>query len=210
MRRVFPRDEAGPMNTAAMESHRPVHRVAIVGTGTIGASWATPHLVRGFDVTATDPSPTAETAGCLALGDAQREGATDRQGPPGGGGKPGEGDDVGVLRECRVRPGASHGADHDEIHDGADLQDQSVETGPATAVLHEEQHPCDETSQRAAVPPPAGDWRRQDAWRASKFDPCAVTLATESRLLGGTESRDCRSKLWMTGTRRPRTCRGPN
>ncbi|WP_405891164.1 3-hydroxyacyl-CoA dehydrogenase NAD-binding domain-containing protein [Streptomyces sp. NBC_01527] len=45
-----------------MNAHRPVHRVAIVGTGTIGASWATHHLVRGFDVTATDPSPTAEAA----------------------------------------------------------------------------------------------------------------------------------------------------
>ncbi|MEV7391713.1 MULTISPECIES: 3-hydroxyacyl-CoA dehydrogenase NAD-binding domain-containing protein [unclassified Streptomyces] len=45
-----------------MTSHSPVHRVAIVGTGTIGASWATHFLVRGFDVTATDPSPTAEAA----------------------------------------------------------------------------------------------------------------------------------------------------
>ncbi|MEV6057295.1 3-hydroxyacyl-CoA dehydrogenase NAD-binding domain-containing protein [Streptomyces sp. NPDC052107] len=45
-----------------MNAHRPVHRVAIVGTGTIGASWATHYLVRGFDVTATDPAPTAETA----------------------------------------------------------------------------------------------------------------------------------------------------
>ncbi|MER5527631.1 3-hydroxyacyl-CoA dehydrogenase NAD-binding domain-containing protein [Streptomyces sp. NPDC002677] len=45
-----------------MATHRAVHRVAIVGTGTIGASWATHYLVRGFDVTATDPSPTAEAA----------------------------------------------------------------------------------------------------------------------------------------------------
>ncbi|SED87586.1 3-hydroxyacyl-CoA dehydrogenase NAD-binding domain-containing protein [Streptomyces sp. Ag109_O5-10] len=45
-----------------MTSHRPVHRVAIVGTGTIGASWATHYLVRGFDVTATDPAPAAEAA----------------------------------------------------------------------------------------------------------------------------------------------------
>lgn len=45
-----------------MNVHRPVHRVAIVGTGTIGASWATHYLVRGFDVTATDPAPTAEAA----------------------------------------------------------------------------------------------------------------------------------------------------
>ncbi|MGW1171157.1 3-hydroxyacyl-CoA dehydrogenase NAD-binding domain-containing protein [Streptomyces sp. NPDC001153] len=45
-----------------MNEHRPVQRVAIVGTGTIGASWATHYLARGFDVTATDPAPTAETA----------------------------------------------------------------------------------------------------------------------------------------------------
>jgi carnitine 3-dehydrogenase len=45
-----------------MDSHQPVHRIAIVGTGTIGASWATHYLARGFDVTATDPAPTAEAA----------------------------------------------------------------------------------------------------------------------------------------------------
>lgn len=45
-----------------MDSHQPVHRVAIVGTGTIGASWATHYLARGFDVTATDPAPHAEAA----------------------------------------------------------------------------------------------------------------------------------------------------
>ena len=39
-----------------------VRRVAIVGTGTIGASWATHYLARGFDVTATDPAPGAEAA----------------------------------------------------------------------------------------------------------------------------------------------------
>src|ERR1700754_5249452 len=43
-----------------MYSHRPVHRVAIVGTGTIGAGWATHYLARGFDVVATDPAPGAE------------------------------------------------------------------------------------------------------------------------------------------------------
>jgi 3-hydroxyacyl-CoA dehydrogenase len=34
--------------------------VAIVGTGTIGASWATHYLARGFDVVATDPARGAE------------------------------------------------------------------------------------------------------------------------------------------------------
>ena len=38
------------------------HRVAIIGTGTIGASWATHYLARGFDVTASDPAPEAEDA----------------------------------------------------------------------------------------------------------------------------------------------------
>lgn len=45
-----------------MNTYKPVRRVAIVGTGTIGASWATHYLARGFDVTASDPSPTAEAA----------------------------------------------------------------------------------------------------------------------------------------------------
>ena len=40
----------------------PVHRVTIVGTGTIGASWATHYLARGFDVAATDPASGAEKA----------------------------------------------------------------------------------------------------------------------------------------------------
>lgn len=39
-----------------------IRRVAIVGTGTIGASWATHFLARGFDVVATDPGPAAEAA----------------------------------------------------------------------------------------------------------------------------------------------------
>jgi carnitine 3-dehydrogenase len=45
-----------------MNSQKPVQRIAIVGTGTIGASWATHYLARGFDVTATDPAPGAEAA----------------------------------------------------------------------------------------------------------------------------------------------------
>jgi 3-hydroxyacyl-CoA dehydrogenase len=39
---------------------KPVRRVAIVGTGVIGASWTTLCLARGFDVIATDPAPDAE------------------------------------------------------------------------------------------------------------------------------------------------------
>ena len=39
---------------------RPVKRIAVVGTGTIGASWATFFLARGFDVSAHDPATGAE------------------------------------------------------------------------------------------------------------------------------------------------------
>jgi 3-hydroxyacyl-CoA dehydrogenase len=45
-----------------MSTRKPVRRIAIVGTGTIGASWATHYLARGFDVVATDPAPGAEAA----------------------------------------------------------------------------------------------------------------------------------------------------
>jgi carnitine 3-dehydrogenase len=37
-----------------------VQRVAVVGTGVIGASWTAHFLAHGLDVTATDPSPGAE------------------------------------------------------------------------------------------------------------------------------------------------------
>jgi carnitine 3-dehydrogenase len=43
-------------------ARKPIHRVTVVGTGTIGASWATHYLARGFDVVATDPAPGAEAA----------------------------------------------------------------------------------------------------------------------------------------------------
>ena len=39
---------------------KPVKRIAIVGTGVIGASWAAQYLARGFDVVASDPAPNAE------------------------------------------------------------------------------------------------------------------------------------------------------
>lgn len=39
-----------------------IHRVAVVGTGVIGASWATVFLARGLQVTASDPAPGAEDA----------------------------------------------------------------------------------------------------------------------------------------------------
>jgi 3-hydroxyacyl-CoA dehydrogenase len=43
-----------------MSFNKPIHRIAIVGTGVIGASWAAQYLARGFDVVATDPAPNAE------------------------------------------------------------------------------------------------------------------------------------------------------
>ena len=43
-----------------MSSNKSIHRIAIVGTGTIGASWTAHYLARGFDVVATDPGPNAE------------------------------------------------------------------------------------------------------------------------------------------------------
>jgi 3-hydroxyacyl-CoA dehydrogenase len=43
-----------------MPYDKPIHRIAIVGTGVIGASWAAQYLARGFDVVATDPAPNAE------------------------------------------------------------------------------------------------------------------------------------------------------
>ncbi len=39
---------------------KPIRRIAIVGTGVIGASWAALFLAKGLDVVATDPAPGAE------------------------------------------------------------------------------------------------------------------------------------------------------
>ena len=44
-----------------MSYNKPIRRIAIVGTGAIGASWAAEYLARGFDVVATDPAPNAES-----------------------------------------------------------------------------------------------------------------------------------------------------
>src|SRR6201986_1748923 len=45
-----------------MSYNKPIKRIAIVGTGVIGASWAAEYLAKGFDVVATDPAPNAEAA----------------------------------------------------------------------------------------------------------------------------------------------------
>ncbi len=43
-----------------MAFDKPIRRIAIVGTGVIGASWSAEYLASGFDVIATDPAPNAE------------------------------------------------------------------------------------------------------------------------------------------------------
>ena len=53
-----------------MSLDRPIRRIAIVGTGVIGASWAAYYLARGFDVIATDPAPGAEANLRNYVGDA--------------------------------------------------------------------------------------------------------------------------------------------
>jgi 3-hydroxyacyl-CoA dehydrogenase len=45
-----------------MSQNKPIRRVAIIGTGVIGASWATLFLAKGLDVVATDVAPDAEAA----------------------------------------------------------------------------------------------------------------------------------------------------
>lgn len=43
-------------------STRPIRRIAIIGTGVIGASWAALFLAKGLEVIATDIAPDAETS----------------------------------------------------------------------------------------------------------------------------------------------------
>ena len=43
-----------------MSETKPIRRVAIVGTGVIGASWSALYLTKGLQVVATDPAPGAE------------------------------------------------------------------------------------------------------------------------------------------------------
>jgi 3-hydroxyacyl-CoA dehydrogenase len=45
-----------------MSDNKPIRRVAIIGTGVIGASWAALFLAKGLDVIATDIAPDAETS----------------------------------------------------------------------------------------------------------------------------------------------------
>src|SRR5580700_2979812 len=43
-----------------MSNNKPIRRVAIIGTGVIGASWSALFLAKGLDVVATDVAPDAE------------------------------------------------------------------------------------------------------------------------------------------------------
>ena len=43
-----------------MTTTKPIRRVAIIGTGVIGASWTSLYLAKGLQVIATDPAPGAE------------------------------------------------------------------------------------------------------------------------------------------------------
>src|SRR6266480_1992984 len=45
-----------------MSNNKPIRRVAIIGTGVIGASWSAQFLAKGLDVIATDIAPDAETS----------------------------------------------------------------------------------------------------------------------------------------------------
>ena len=45
-----------------MSDKKPIRRVAIIGTGVIGASWTALFLAKGLEVVATDVAPNAEAA----------------------------------------------------------------------------------------------------------------------------------------------------
>src|SRR5499427_6479477 len=45
-----------------MTENKPIRRIAIIGTGVIGASWASLFLAKGLQVVATDIAPNAEAA----------------------------------------------------------------------------------------------------------------------------------------------------
>ena len=45
-----------------MTDTKPIRRIAIIGTGVIGASWTALYLAKGLQVVATDIAPNAEAA----------------------------------------------------------------------------------------------------------------------------------------------------
>src|SRR5262249_30406928 len=60
VKRADPREIIAAQKGVTMSVNPPIHRIAVVGTGVIGASWAAYYLAHGFDVVATDPAPNAE------------------------------------------------------------------------------------------------------------------------------------------------------
>src|SRR3981189_232040 len=48
--------------TSDMSQNKPIRRIAIIGTGVIGASWSSLFLAKGLQVVATDIAPNAEAA----------------------------------------------------------------------------------------------------------------------------------------------------
>jgi 3-hydroxyacyl-CoA dehydrogenase len=45
-----------------MSNNKPIRRIAMIGTGVIGASWTSLFLAKGLQVVATDPAPNAEAS----------------------------------------------------------------------------------------------------------------------------------------------------
>ena len=45
-----------------MSNNKPIRRIAVIGTGVIGASWTALFLAKGLEVVATDVAPDAETS----------------------------------------------------------------------------------------------------------------------------------------------------
>src|SRR6202046_2794537 len=48
--------------TSDMSKNKLIRRIAVIGTGVIGASWTSLFLAKGLDVVATDVAPGAEAA----------------------------------------------------------------------------------------------------------------------------------------------------
>jgi carnitine 3-dehydrogenase len=54
--------ETRPSRSSSGSIDKPIRRIAVVGTGVIGAGWTTYFLSRGFDVAVTDPAANAEAS----------------------------------------------------------------------------------------------------------------------------------------------------
>src|SRR6516225_8992225 len=51
-----------PKENQTMSNNKPIRRIAIIGTGVIGASWTALFLAKGLEVVATDIAPNADAA----------------------------------------------------------------------------------------------------------------------------------------------------